>query len=158
MMNDWVKVQAGGLTQQALSEAIFAGRVLYFEHLAPMAEVVSEVQALLRAAFAPHEPEAAHEFLSSAEHEARFVEAQRKFAASESIQHHIHAALIAAGANSPETFCDRLRLRAAPPRVLNTSRLFFRASTPAHRDSWGSAIRCQINWWFPVFPLHPERT
>src|SRR5262245_11153522 len=133
-MSDWVKVQAGGLTQPALSEAIFTGRVLYFEGLAPMTRVVSEVQALLRSAFAPHEPESAHEFLSAEEHEARFVQAQRAFAASESIKQQIYAALIAAGASSPETFCDRLRLRAAPPRVLNTTRLFFRASTPAHRD------------------------
>jgi hypothetical protein len=27
-----------------------------------------------------------------------------------------------------------------------------------HRDSWGSAILSQINWWFPVFPLHRDRT
>jgi hypothetical protein len=157
-MSNWISTHSAALTQQALSEAIFSGRILYFEKLAPMAEAVRETQALLRDVFAPHAPESAHEFLTSEEHRARFAEAERAFAASASIRHHIHMAIGAAGAHLPDTFCDRLRLRASPPQHHNSSQTFFSSSTPPHRDSWGSAILSQVNWWFPVFPLHSDRT
>lgn len=157
-MSDWICRHSAGLSQQALSEAIFSGRILYFEQLEPMAVVVSETQALLRAAFSPHPPESAHEVLSPDEHEARFSEAEQTFRSNATIKDYIYRAIGAAGACMPETFCDRLRLRASPPQQRNAGRPFFSSSTPGHRDSWGSAILCQINWWFPVFPLHRDRS
>jgi len=157
-MTDWICRHSAGLSQYALSEAIFSGRILYFEQLEPMAAAVGETRALLRAAFDPHPPESAHEVLSPDEHEARFSEAEQTFRSNTNIKNHIYRAIGAAGACVPETFCDRLRLRASPPRQRNAGRPFLSSSTPSHRDSWGSAILCQLNWWFPVFPLHRDRS
>ena len=75
-MSDWICRHPVGLSQQALFEAIFSGRILYFEQLEPMAVAVRETQALPRAAFHPHPPKSAHEVLSPDEHEARFSEAR----------------------------------------------------------------------------------
>ncbi|HTA46316.1 MAG TPA: hypothetical protein VK789_27920 [Bryobacteraceae bacterium] len=155
---NWIQTYSSGLTQNALSAAIFSGQILYFERLTPMVEAVAELQELLRAAFEPHAPVSAHEFLSKDEYQIRFDRAQHEFRSSSSIKGHIYEALAAAGSDLPGTFCDRLRLRASPPQNYNSDRSFFRSSTPVHRDSWGSAILSQINWWFPVFPLHRDRT
>jgi hypothetical protein len=123
-----------------------------------MLEVVAELRQLLQAAFAPQAPESAHEFLPEDDYRVRFDRAQEEFRSSGAIRRHIYEALGAAGSHLPDTFCDRLRLRASPPRNYNSDRSFFRSSTPLHRDSWGSAILSQINWWFPVYPLHRDRT
>lgn len=157
-MDNWIETHSSALTQKALSEAIFSGRILYFERLNPMAEAVREVQELLHAVFEPHAPESAHELLQTDEYQTRFDKAQQEFRASSRIKRHIYEAIGAAGAHLPDTFCDRLRLRASPPQHHNSDRAFFRSSTPVHRDSWGSAILSQINWWFPVFPLDRDRT
>ncbi len=157
-MENWIRTHASALTQEALSQAVFSGAILYFENLAPMLELVSELQQLLFDAFAPHPPESAHEFLPAGEYQSRFVKAQEEFRASSRIRRQIYEALGAAGACLPDTFCDRIRLRASPPRQHNAERPYFRSATPPHRDSWGSALLCQVNWWFPVFPLHRDRT
>lgn len=153
-----IQTHSSKLSQQALSEAIFSGHILYFEGLQPMAELVRELQMLLQAAFAPHAPESAHEFLEAGDHETRFDQAQEAFRSSSRIPRLIYEAIGAAGADLPDTFCDRLRLRASPPENYSSGRPYFRSSTPVHRDSWGSALLCQVNWWFPVFPLHRDRT
>ena len=49
-----------------------------------------------------------------------------------------------------------MRLRVAPARAEARGR--FARPLPAHRDSWGSGLACQINWWAPIFPLAPART
>jgi hypothetical protein len=157
-MSDWIRRHSAGLSQQALSEAIFSGRILYFEQLEPMGVVVAETQRLLRAAFDPHPPECAYGVLPPDEHEARFREAEQAFRSNATIKDYLYRALGAAGVHVSETFCDRLRVRASPPQQGNAGRPFFSSSTPGHRDSWGSAILCQINWWFPVFPLERDRT
>ncbi len=123
-----------------------------------MAEVVREVQELLQAVFEPHAPESAHQFLTADEHHERFDKARREFRTSSRIRQQIYDAMRAAGAHLPDTFCDRLRLRASPPQHSTPGHPYFRTSTPIHRDSWGSAILSQINWWFPIFPLHRDRT
>ena len=123
-----------------------------------MAEAVRELQELLQTLFEPYSPESAHEFVPADEYEAGFAKAQEEFRTSGRIRQHIYEAMAAAGAHLPDTFCDRLRLRASPPERYHSGRPFFRSSTPAHRDSWGSALLCQVNWWFPVFALDPDRT
>ena len=157
-VSTWIQTHSAGLTQRALSEAVFSGQILYFEQLASMAEVIAELQNLLQSTFEPHPPESAHESLPENEYQIRFDGAQEKFRSSDTVKQHIYAALGEAGSHLPDTFCDRLRLRLSPPQNYNSDRSYFRSSTPPHRDSWGSAILSQINWWFPVFPLHRDRT
>ncbi len=78
-MDNWIETHSSALTQKALSEAIFSGRILYFERLDPMVEGVREVQELLRSVFEPYNPESAHEFLQIDDYQARFDKAQEEF-------------------------------------------------------------------------------
>ena len=64
------------------------------------------------------------------------------------------------GLDSAETPRDRLILRFQThhddeaTRSANTAT----ASVPLHRDTWGSNLYAQINWWAPVYPLTSGRT
>ena len=33
-----------------------------------------------------------------------------------------------------------------------------RSTVPFHRDTWGTNLYAQINWWAPVYPITEERT
>lgn len=62
------------------------------------------------------------------------------------------------------TYVDRIRLRIQTPSEtddVSSARYGFgrlSQTLPVHRDSWGSGIDCQINWWAPLFPLNEKRT
>lgn len=157
-MREWIRGVVAGLNRHALSTAIYSGQILQFESLPDIAAAVRETRKLLCNVFAPHFPPIAHEFMTSEEHATRFNAAQQAFNETAAIKEHIYSAICAAGAHRPDTFCDRLRLRASPPTRLSADRPYYRSATPAHRDSWGSAILSQINWWFPIYPLQPEHT
>jgi hypothetical protein len=53
-----------------------------------------------------------------------------------------------------KTYFDVPRLRTAFPGEYLSSGIAY-AFHP-HRDSWYSAPFCQVNWWLPVFDLHPD--
>ena len=51
-------------------------------------------------------------------------------------------------------YFDVPRLRSAYPSHFLSSGIAY-AFHP-HRDTWYSAPMCQINWWIPIYPLHPN--
>ena len=71
-----------------------------------------------------------------------------------------------AGLVHSETHWDRLRLRVQhagdPIDDYENSTTFgagrFSSTLPIHRDTWGSNIMQQLNWWMPLRPLHKNCT
>src|SRR5699024_5284435 len=60
------------------------------------------------------------------------------------------------GADVEATYGDRPVIRGQPPHTdQGESRL---APLTAHRDTWGTNIAAQTNWWAPLFDTPPERT
>ena len=59
------------------------------------------------------------------------------------------------GLNLDDACYDWFQIRALPPgdahQGPNTPRL------PPHRDTWGSNVYQQINWWAPVYPITADR-
>jgi hypothetical protein len=54
------------------------------------------------------------------------------------------------------SWLDRIRLRVVPSRRdIDHRRLQVLAP---HRDTWGSGIQAQVNWWLPLYPLADTRT
>jgi hypothetical protein len=55
---------------------------------------------------------------------------------------------------------DRLRLRFQPPLASEQSQPkgVMRTTVPFHRDTWGTNLYAQINWWAPVYPISERRT
>ena len=69
---------------------------------------------------------------------------------------HWRDTLAAVGYRAQDTWLDRIRLRAVPSRTdIDHPRL---QVLPPHRDTWGSGIAAQVNWWLPLYPLSRTRT
>lgn len=65
-------------------------------------------------------------------------------------------ALAQSGMNPERNYADKLFLRCVPPTPDANSQ--FRGSIGHHRDTWGSNIPHQINWWSPVYPISNANT
>ncbi len=155
-VTDWIEQRVRGMSPEALSEAIFAGRILYFEGLQPMRDLIACARRCIEAAFPEHDPTSAHADLDAEDYEERCAAMRKAFFTDREALQALEAALVAAGVDGESTYRDRLVLRVSPPGASSYRRGF--GTIPPHRDSWGSGLMNQINWWLPVFPITKERT
>ena len=142
----------------ALSTALFDGALVVFSGLAPVMRLARRARALLRETFdCQHPPRAAARF-AGPEFRERAMRARRLIAADERMARHWRDTLAAVG-YAPEVWQDRLRLRVVPPLAARGHSAHRRIGVlPPHRDTWGSGIAAQVNWWLPLYRLAPERT
>ena len=152
----WLERRTEGATPEELSEAIFAGRILCFEGLAPVLDLVAAARRCAEAAFPNGDPVTAHASLGAADYAARYEEMRRSFLNDDEANGAVEAALTAAGVDSQVSYHDALVVRVSPPDAADYSRGF--GTVPPHRDSWGSGFLSQINWWLPVYPVTEDRT
>ena len=144
----------------ALSAQLYAGSIVRYSRLAEMAAIVSFTRAFVEERLAPHPPVEIHRHWEPAVLGKRLGEVQREYAQSPEAKHLWKALLAAAGLEPTETARDRLMLRfqahsdpASPaPWARSTATVGF------HRDSWGTNLPSQINWWAPVWPITAGRT
>lgn len=155
-MSDWIDRHSKGLSPVALSKAIFDGRILYFENLAPVDDVIAIARRCIEHAFPGLDPLTAHQHIDRAAYEACYGAARAAFLDDNGARQAIEAALTDAGIDSGVTCRDRSILRVSPPDTPDCAKGF--GTVPPHRDSWGSGLSCQINWWLPVYPVTAERT
>lgn len=148
------------LGPRVLHDRIYAGDVLRFEALAPMRELVSFTQAFLEDAFAPFAPVEIHRHLSHDAQTESFAQRQRDFARSPEVRQLWRDVFEACGLNAQGLARDALYLRFQPhqdpgavvPRARTTATIAF------HRDTWGSNLYAQTNWWAPVYDIDAGRT
>ncbi len=153
---DWIEHLSGGLRPDALAERIYAGRILFFAGMAPVEALVTETRTILDDVFAGEFPPTAFQTLGRDAFRKTMRKAQKRFAQSPEISRHWTEALIEAGADPRATYRDRLVLRSAPPNETANGPGY--GLLPAHRDSWGAGLDCQINWWLPIYDLTANRT
>lgn len=155
-MGDFIERRIGGMSPGELSGAVFAGRILCFEGLPPVSDVVTAARRAVSGAFDDADPLTVHADLDSSDYEQRYAAARRAFQNDSAAVRAMEAALVAAGLERDACYRDRLVLRISPPHARTYRRGF--GAIPPHRDSWGSGIYSQINWWMPVYPLSAENT
>jgi hypothetical protein len=144
----------------ALLAGLYAGAVVRFPRLAAMEAVVAFTRAFVEERLAPHPPVEIHRHLAPPRLGTRLGEVQREYAQSGEARRLWKALLAAAGLDPEDTARDRLMLRfqahsdpAAPlPWARSTATVGF------HRDSWGTRLPAQVNWWAPVWPITAGRT
>jgi len=110
---------------------------------------------MIRAAFAPHEPLRAHAALDPAAYAIICESLIAAFQRDGVTRALFRALLDGAGVDTARVYWDRLRLRIQPPGENHASRRL--RNLAPHRDTWGSNLLCQINWWAPLYPVTPER-
>ena len=136
-----------------ISRRVFCGDALCFT--AGGDALINAAQALCREVFATKTPTQAHRLYDREEFFSRAATLQQTFNSAP------YKALFAdwlrqIGINTTPLCWDMLGLRIAPP--IATHGGGWRSSIGAHRDTWGTAIQSQINWWAPIWRLANGRT
>jgi hypothetical protein len=140
---------------RALSEAIFGGELVVFSDIAAMRDIVECSRQIVETYFGA-EPEAAEAAMAPEAFRKAALAARKTAARDAGIDMLWRAALSQIGYPVDDLLLDRMLLRVAPSRDEVRGR--FARPLPAHRDSWGSAIMSQVNWWAPLYELAETRT
>jgi len=148
---DWTGPVDGGARRR-----LFEGSVLRFDGHEALDALVALLRRRIDQAMGGAAPPDAENLLTP---ESFLERAQAAIAACEgapSLRDALRAAPEAVGVDVKRTFWDRLRLRV---QTSNPAYSAGRTMTlPAHRDTWGSNMMAQINWWMPVYPVTAGRT
>ena len=143
------------MSHDELSRRVFAGEVICFRNLKAARKLARAARKEARKAFHPAHPPHAHRTFNKEEFFARANEAQKNF---NSAKYKTIFADILREISLPaeEMFWDTLGLRVNPPAKTHAGG--YRSAVKAHRDTWGTALQAQINWWAPVWQLSARRT
>jgi len=144
------------INDQQRAELVFAGQLVVFENLSSMSELIDFTRELITSCFDSDQPQAVHEYL----HREQFLhiahDAQEGFRISKQTNELLIQCLEQTGVNLNNCYRDKLVLRILPP--VDSHPGGRHSDTHIHRDTWGSNIYQQINWWAPVYPLHKDNT
>lgn len=154
-MSSFEVVQAGVLPEQ-ISAALFDGRLLLFHDLAEVGRLTERVRAIVEEVFETRDPPRAEAGMEPKAFRALAVQARRAVEADAATNTLWRAVLGGVGYAPEACHLDRLRLRVVPSRQEIHGRII--RPLPAHRDSWGSGIMAQINWWLALYSLAETRT
>lgn len=143
------------LPREELAARVFDGRLIVYRGLAPLARLLQLTRGRIADTFGA-DPEAAHRRLAFDELLSRAGALRRGFAGDPEVRQAFRELFSALGFAPEESFWDRKVIRMVPPGAARSERPL--RSLPPHRDSWGSNIPAQINFWAPVFPVTAART
>ncbi|MDE0350934.1 MAG: hypothetical protein OXM56_14675 [Gammaproteobacteria bacterium] len=147
---------ARGTPPRTLSETLFDGRLVLFEDLPAVSLLVGRGRAILERVFGTDDPVHAENGLSAAAFRRLALKARNVVGTDAEVARHWRDTLATVGYHPEDAWLDRIRLRAVPSRTdVDHPRL---QVLPPHRDTWGSGIAAQVNWWLPLFPLSETRT
>lgn len=141
-------------------DRIYAGEILRFDAVAQQLALVSFTRQFLEDRFHPHLPVEIHRHLSHAQQVEQFAAATRDYARSAEVKQLWRDLFAAVGLDPEKTARDRLHLRFQPhqPAAATVERTRPTATVRFHRDTWGTNLYAQVNWWAPVYPITAERT
>lgn len=146
----------GPLSDQARSEALFQGQLLVFKNIPAMQQLINYSDALLRQHLDGLTPPEAQHQLGPERFVDSTTEVQRIFRTSEEPKRLFFQALEQCGVDLSQSYYDHFPMRVVP--FDNTHQGAHRAAIGHHRDSWGSNLHNQHNWWAPLYSLEAERT
>lgn len=143
------------LAETERNARIYAGDILVFRGFPEVAELVAALRAHC-CTYLGNDPEQVHE-LGSDSRLDQIVEALRQKVRHDlAVAELFSTALAAVGVNCESTYGDGVVVRVQKAGAQGgASRL---GPLRAHRDTWGSNIPAQTNWWAPLFTTTPERT
>ena len=147
-----------GSDVDVLHDALFQGAIARLNNLKEISAIVGFTQNFLEERLAPIQPVRIHEM----EHDlgGRCAELKREYANSGRVKELWKNLFEAVGLDPQMAMRDRLTLRFQPPRPPSGERPWTRstATVAFHRDTWGTNLYAQVNWWAPVYPITAGRT
>lgn len=141
-------------------DRIYAGEILRLDGLVAQARIVAFTQQFLEERFRPHVPVEIHRHLSHEQQVEQFAAATRDYARSATVKQLWRDLFAAVGLDPATTLRDRLHLRFQPHQPAGRPQVRARSTATVrfHRDTWGTNLYAQVNWWAPVYPLNAGRT
>jgi hypothetical protein len=152
----WIKEIRGALDDQQRGTLIYGGKLLVFKQVPAMQRLCAFADELITAAFKPYAPAKAQFELKRDEFLSLAATTQSRFKKHSELRKLFRSALDEIGVDIARSYWDRLLLRILPHGDMHAGGLTSR--TDIHRDTWGSNLYQQTNWWAPIYALTPERT
>ena len=144
------------LSDQERAELLFAGHLLVFTQRPAMLALIEYSHALLIKALDGLDPVYAQQVLGKADFIAKTSQVQDSFKQDDKAKQLFFRVLEECGLDTQNAYYDHFPLRVVPANHQhNTSH---RSSVSHHRDTWGSNLQSQQNWWAPIYDLSEERT
>ena len=136
-MSTSVHVLSGPLADERRGALIFDGDLLVFTSVPALIDLASLGDELI-----PDPPD-----------EIDIGRVQEHFRRDPRVTRLVRVALEQVGTDLARTYWDPPRLRIVPPSAEREV-----GTIGFHRDTWGSNLLAQTNWWLPLRPLTHERT
>lgn len=150
-----VTLVSGPLEETERNARVYRGDILVFRDVGAMAALTDRVADWLVERF-EIDPENVHRRLPGSALATLADELRKDVARDPTARGLLREALEEVGVSTGANYRDALKLRVQPPRTGDEDAPL--APLAAHRDTWGSQIPAQTNWWAPVFPVTAERT
>lgn len=151
-----IELLAGTPPPDWLRHRIYAGDLLVVRNVQAMHDLVGYFRDVLCAAFESGDPVHAQFPLGREEWDRRAAGLRAQYKRDGEARELMAALFRAFGFDPERTAADVVNLRCQPHDENPVTDP--RHTLAAHRDTWGSNVYQQINWWAPVFPVTPERT
>jgi hypothetical protein len=145
-----VRAVPGSLPDDARRTAVYDGELLVFPAIPPMRELCSLSDKLICDHFGP-DPLYAHDRLDPEQHAALAAALRNEYRRHPEVRQLFLAALAHIGVDLERTYWDQLKARVVASGPGGTG-------LGVHRDTWGSNVYAQMNWWAPIYPITPERS
>ena len=135
---------------------LYAGDIFVFSPTSASQELIDLGRTMLSQAFAPHDPREIQRHLTPEETAAILAKMKPQFIHHPECKRLIPRIMAELDVDLNKLYFDVPRMRSAYPADFLTSGIAY-AFHP-HRDTWFSAPLCQLNWWMPIYPLHPDNS
>jgi hypothetical protein len=142
-----------------LYAALYSGDIVRYSGLPEMAAIVTSTRTFVEGRLA-HPPVEIHRHVEHEDLALRLAAIQRDYARSSEVKKLWQALFEAAGLDPEDTARDRLVLRFQVHSDVGTALQWARSTATVgfHRDTWGTNLPAQVNWWAPVWPITEGRT
>jgi hypothetical protein len=159
-MTDAINYREPPRESSTLYAGLYAGEVVRYSGLAQMAAITAFTRTFVQERLAPYPVPEIHRYLEPQDLAKQLGEVQGAYAQSSEAKLLWKALFAAVGLDMNDTARDRLMLRfqAHTAPAANPSWSRSTATVGFHRDTWGTNLSAQINWWAPVWPITAGRT
>src|SRR5262245_59628096 len=143
------------LPKEQIGVQIFAGDILVFQQVPALKPLCRQIDAMVHEGLGEH-PQTAEARLTPDVFLTRVRALRSRVRADKGLMRLVGEAIAGVGLPTEDTYFDGLQLRLVPSYASHQARRIMPLAP--HRDSWGSNIPQQINWWTLLYPLARTRS
>jgi hypothetical protein len=159
-MTDAINYREPPRDASVLYAGLYAGEVVRYRALAQMAAITAFTRDFVQERLAPYPVPQIHRHLQPQVLARKLGEVQGAYAQASEAKILWSALFAAIGLDLQDTARDRLLLRFQAHTDPQSTPTWSRSTATVgfHRDTWGTNLSAQINWWAPVWPITAGRT